>query len=691
MSGPMGGGHGRRGGGAPGQKSMNFGPSLKRLLAQMGPEKGRVFFVICIAIIAVVMSVVSPKIMGNATNEIFGGYLSQSVVTPMLEPVIEQQVAAGQLPAGTTTDNFCELYESNDACKQAVIDMFQSAIDNNQLPAGVDAASANDQLQMLNSLTFTPGHGIDYGALGDILLLILMLYVISAVFSWLQGFLLAGVVQRTMYRLRRDIERKINRLPLKYFDGQTRGEVLSRVTNDIDNVGQSLQQSFSQVLQAILTVIGVLVMMLTISWQLSLVAIATIPVAGIIMVFIMKRSQKEFVAQWDWTGKLNSHIEEMHTGHALVQVFGQKQAAKDTFQVRNDRVYNSSFKAQFISMLIQPAMTFVTNLNYVVIAVVGGLKVASGSMSLGDVQAFIQYSRQFTQPITQIASQMNQLQSGVASAERVFELLDEPEESSDPTNPVVLDSISGRVEFEDVTFSYSPDKPLIENLDLWAKPGQTVAIVGHTGAGKTTLVNLLMRFYEVDGGRITLDGVDTATMTRDFLRSKFGMVLQDTWLFEGTIRDNIAYGSVEGATEEQIMQAAEATYVDRFVRHLPDGYDTIIDAEGSNISAGQKQLLTIARAFLSDPAILILDEATSSVDTRTEVLIQRAMNKLREGRTSFVIAHRLSTIRDADVIVVMDEGKIVEKGNHEELISERGTYFDLYNSQFEAPVEDLTA
>ncbi|MET0714199.1 MAG: ABC transporter ATP-binding protein, partial [Mycetocola sp.] len=502
-----------------------------------------------------------------------------------------------------------------------------------------------------------------------------------------QALVLNGVVQRTMYRLRADVESKVNRLPLSYFDRMPRGELLSRVTNDIDNVSQTLQQTLSQVLVSLLSVIGVLVMMFSISPLLACIALITIPLTVFITSVIAKRSQKKFVAQWAYTGELNAQIEEMYTGHAIVKVFGRSREVGKRFSDKNAELYEASFGAQFISGIIMPSMMFVGNLVYVAIAVVGGLQVATGALSLGSVQAFIQYSRQFTQPLTQLGSMANLLQSGVASAERVFELFDADEQLADPDAPASPPAHSGRLVFEDVSFSYSPDKPLIRNLDLVAEPGHTIAIVGPTGAGKTTLVNLILRFYELDGGRITLDGVDVARMTRLDLRSRVGMVLQDTWLFGGTIRDNIAYGRPD-ATEEEILEAARATYVDRFVHSLPDGYDTVLDDEASNVSAGEKQLLTIARAFLAHPSVLILDEATSSVDTRTEVLVQKAMSTLRKDRTSFVIAHRLSTIRDADVILVMEEGRIVEQGNHDTLLAQGGAYYNLYNAQFAAPVSD---
>jgi ATP-binding cassette subfamily B multidrug efflux pump len=511
---------------------------------------------------------------------------------------------------------------------------------------------------------------------------------VSLLLGIVQGRVTARIVQRTMFRLRQRSQAKLARLPLSFFDGQSRGEVLSRVTNDIDNLAQNLQQTMSQLVLSVLTIIGVLAMMIWISWLLALIALVTIPLSLVLARELPKRSKPHFVKQWSTTGKLNGHVEEMYTGHTLVKVFGRQKEAAQTFDEHNDALYNASFRGQFIAGCMQPAMMFLGNINYVVVAVVGGLRVASGTLSLGDVQAFIQYSRQFAQPLNQVASMTNLLQSAVASAERVFALLDAKEQQPDKEGAIVPGEVRGRVAFEHVSFSYSPDKPLIEDLSLAVDPGQTVAIVGPTGAGKTTLVNLLMRFYEVTGGRITVDGIDTADMTREGLRSKTGMVLQDAWVFGGTIRDNIAYGAL-GASDEAIVTAAKATHVDHFVRTLPDGYDTVLDDEGSNVSAGEKQLITIARAFLAEPAILILDEATSSVDTRTEVLIQRAMRKLRQGRTSFIIAHRLSTIRDADLILVMEDGAIVEKGTHDELVIAGGAYQRLYAAQFAQAVVEV--
>ncbi|HEX6760669.1 MAG TPA: ABC transporter ATP-binding protein [Propionibacteriaceae bacterium] len=639
----------------PVEKSLNFLPSLKRLLGHLAPERMILSLVVLLAITGIVMNVLGPKILGMATDVIFTGVLGKNL--------------------------------SRGATKEQVV-------------AELRAQGNNTFADMVERLNIIPGQGIDFTLLGKLLLVALGLYLLASLFLWLQGYLLNGAVQRSIYTMRSQVEGKINRLPLSYFDKQTRGELLSRVTNDIDNISQALQQALSQLLTSLLTVIGVTVMMFVISPVLALIALVTIPVAILVITLIGRRSQKLFIQQWKSTGELNGHIEEAFTGHSLVKVFGRQREVEAVFAERNHTLYSASFGAQFISGLIMPTMFFIGNLNYVAIAVVGGLRVASGTMNLGDVQAFIQYTRMFTQPLTQLASLANLLQSGVASAERVFEVLDESEQV--PEEASSLNPTCGRVAFEHIWFSYDADaakgddpleppkktkKPLITGLSLVAEPGSTVAIVGPTGAGKTTLVNLIMRFYELDRGRITLDGVDIATVPRSALRSNIGMVLQDTWLFHGTIRENIAYGRPT-ATEEEIHAAAEATYVDRFVHALPAGYDTVLDEEASNISAGEKQLITIARAFLADPALLILDEATSSVDTRTEVLVQRAMAALRTERTSFVIAHRLSTIRDADVILVMQDGQIVEQGTHHELLEARGHYFDLYNSQFTAAIEE---
>jgi len=531
-------------------------------------------------------------------------------------------------------------------------------------------------------------HRVDFGHVGQIVSVVIALNVGASACALFQGRLTATMVQRAVLGLREQVEAKLARLPLSYFDRQPRGEILSRVTNDIDNLQQSIQQTLSQLVTSLLTIVGVLTLMFVVSWQLALIALVTVPASVVGTRKLAQRAQPQFINQWKFTGRLNSHVEEMYTGHALVAAFGQREEALATFNEQNEALYRASSRAQFISGTIQPLMMFMSNLNYVLVAVVGGLLIASGTLTLGAVTAFIQYSRQFSQPLTQVASMANLLQSSVASAERVFALLDAPEQVPDAAEPARPTEVRGRVEFDDVSFRYVPDRPLIEHVSLTVEPGQTVAIVGPTGAGKTTLVNLLMRFYEVDSGAILLDGVDTARMSREELRGLTGMVLQDAWLFGGTIEENIAYGSL-GATHEQVVEAAKATYVDRFVRTLPDGYDTVLEDEATNVSAGERQLITIARAFLARPAVLILDEATSSVDTRTEVLLQRAMASLRQGRTSFVIAHRLSTIRDADVILVMENGQIVEQGTHTVLLAAGGAYARLYQAQFARAMEEV--
>ncbi|MDR0782793.1 MAG: ABC transporter ATP-binding protein/permease, partial [Propionibacteriaceae bacterium] len=653
----------------PAEKAINFWPSLKRLISYLKPERIKLIFVFVFGLIGVSLNVYAPKLLGRATDTIFSGVIGRMIGEQLAQPQFAQALPQICAQLG------CDPANLTKADVLAIIDFAnQAGASGPDVPA--------QMMDMLQAIDFTPGVGIDFSHLGLIMLAALGLYVTSATVMIAMGLFLNRIVQRTVYSMRQQVATKLDSLPLSYFDHQPRGELLSRVTNDIDNISQSLQQTLQQVIQSVLMVLGVLIMMLTISPWLTLVAVITIPVSIIAVMQIAKRSQRKFAAVWKNTGELNSQVEEAYTGQALVKVFGRHREVEAEFNAKNQELYEAAFGAQFLSNIIMPVMGFIGNIGYVVIAVAGGLMVAAGNISLGSVQAFIQYSRQFTQPINQIASMMNLLQSGVASAERVFEVVDEAEQSEEGTDELPS-NIAGAVTFDDVVFSYAADKPLITGLSLKAEPGQTIAIVGPTGAGKTTLVNLLMRFYDITDGRITLDGVDTVTVPRAALRSQIGMVLQETWLFHGTIRENIAYGRPE-ASDDEIMAAAKATYVDRFVRSLPEGYDTVIDEEGSNVSAGEKQLLTIARAFLADPSILILDEATSSVDTRTEVLVQRAMGALRKGRTSFVIAHRLSTIRDADTILVMEHGDIVEQGNHRALISQKGAYYDLYQSQFSA-------
>jgi ATP-binding cassette subfamily B multidrug efflux pump len=640
------GGPGGFGGMAPAGRSKDPWGTVRRLLARLRPEWGALIAAALLTAAGVAFLVLGPRILGNATNVIFNGVVGQTL--------------AGHFPPGTTS--------------AAVITYLRS--------------HGQGQLaSMLSGTSFVPGAGIDYRSLGVDLGLAATVYLVGAAFSWGQGYLMAGVTQRVMYGLRRDVETKLSRLPLSYFDSHPHGDILSRVTNDIDNLSTTLQQGLGQLLNSLLTVVGVLVMMFLISPILAAVSVVLVPLSFVCSVAVIRRSQRQFTAQWEWTGALNGHVEEMHTGHELVTVFGRRDTEIVEFHRLNEKMYQASFRAQFLSGIIQPIMQLLANVNYVVIAAFGGVRVASGQMSLGDVQAFIQYSRQFTMPITQIASQMNMLQSGLASAERVFELLLAGEEEPETAAPATLTAPTGRVTLEGVGFSYAADKPLIAGFDLAANPGDTIAIVGPTGAGKTTIVNLLMRFYEIQQGRISLDGISTRELTRAAVRSAFGMVLQDTWLFAGSIRDNIAYAR-DGATDAEVVAAAAAAHADQFIRTLPEGYATLLDEDASNISSGQRQLLTIARAFLADPAILILDEATSSVDTRTEVLIQQAMARLRQGRTSFVIAHRLSTIRNATTIVVMDQGHIVEQGSHAELMQRRGFYHELYQSQFAAPMAE---
>jgi ATP-binding cassette subfamily B protein len=631
-------------GSGPDNRSLDFKVSGRRLLAQFKPERLTLYGMLFCVVVSVGLNVVGPKILGQATDLVFAGIVGR------------------EMPAG--------------ASKEQVLDSMRQR-------------GEGEVADMLRSTDFTPGEGIDFGAVANVLLFALVVFLVAGLLMAVATRLVNAAVNRTMFRMREDVQTKMSRLPLSYFDKRQRGEVLSRATNDIDNIGQTLQQSLGQLINSLLTIVGVLAVMFWLSWILALVALVTVPLSAVVAARVGKRSQPHFVQQWRSTGKLNAHIEEMYTGHTLVKVFGRQEESARQFAEQNDALYEAGFRAQFNSGIMQPLMLFVSNINYVLVAVVGGLRVASGSLSIGDVQAFIQYSRQFSMPLTQVASMANLVQSGVASAERIFELLDAEEQTPDPAAGVRPEELRGRVALEHVSFRYDPEKPLIEDLSLVVEPGHTVAIVGPTGAGKTTLVNLLMRFYDVSGGRITLDGVDVAAMSRDELRAGIGMVLQDTWLFGGTIAENIAYGASREVTRGEIEEAARAAHADRFIRTLPDGYDTVIDDEGSGVSAGEKQLITIARAFLSDPVILVLDEATSSVDTRTEVLIQKAMAKLSHGRTSFVIAHRLSTIRDADTILVMENGSIVEQGAHADLLVGGGAYARLYEAQFAQAVAEV--
>lgn len=618
----------------PAERSRDFRGTAIRMVKRLAPQRFLTATVITLSMAGIAIGVIGPQILGHATDLLFNGVIGR------------------QLPAGQSREQAVEAARTRGDGQFA---------------------------QMLSGMNVTPGQGVDFHAIGMTLALALSLYLMAGMLAWVQARLLNVTVQRTVVALRTDVENKIHRLPLSYFDSRQRGEILSRVTNDVDNIQTSLQMSINQLLSSMLTLVAVLAMMLSISPLLAVITLATVPLSLWVTRAIARRSQRLFVAQWANTGKLNAHIEETYSGFTIVKTYGHRAEAEAVFADRNAEVYRSAFGAQFFSGLVSPATAFIGNLSYVAVAVVGGLKVASGGLTLGSIQAFSQYVRQFNQPLTQVSAMYNTLQSGLASAERVFELLDADEETPDPLAAATAPTGSARVEFEDISFGYSPGQPVIEGLSLRVEPGQTVAIVGPTGAGKTTLVNLLMRFYDVDSGRILLDGIDVSTMTRHDLRSRVGMVLQDTWLFGGTIAENIAYGRPD-ASEEEILEAARAAHVDRFVRTLPDGYDTKIADDGENISAGEKQLITIARAFLARPQLLILDEATSSVDTRTELRIQRAMAELRRDRTSFIIAHRLSTIRDADRIVVMDGGRVTESGTHTELLARHGAYFAMTQS-----------
>jgi ATP-binding cassette subfamily B protein len=622
-------GRGPMGGGATGEKAKDIAGTLKRLMEYLKPERTRFIVVFFLAVASTAFSVAGPKILGLATTKLGAGILARYYYYIPLWMAIQKK-----MPAATI-----------------------------------------EHLRQQPMLLF------DFGYIGRILLLLLGFYLISALCMYVMGYVMSSVSQLTVYRMRNDVKEKLDRLPLKYFDQHTYGEILSRVTNDMDNIATTLQQSLTQLITAVVTVVGILVMMLTISPLLTLIALVTLPASGIIAAVIAKNSQKFFADQQNYLGELTGHVEEMYGGHKIVKVFGHEEDSIAKFREINARLYGVGWKAQFMSGIIYPALNLVTNIGYVLVCVAGGLLVAKRVIEIGDIQAFIQYNQQFTQPILQVANIANILQSTIASAERVFEVLNEEEEIPDREDAQVIAFPKGQVRFEHIKFGYKDGAPLMEDISIDMPEGEIIAIVGPTGAGKTTLVNLIMRFYDVQGGRITVDGVDIREMRRADLRRMFGMVLQDTWLFNGTIRENISYGR-EGATEEEVIDAARAAYCDHFIRTLPDGYETVLNEEASNISQGQRQLLTIARAFLADPPMLILDEATSNVDTRTEVLIQQAMAKLMKNRTSFVIAHRLSTIRDANLILVMNHGAIIEQGTHKELLARGGFYADLYNSQF---------
>ena len=624
----------QRGAAPPATRSRDFTGSAVRLVKLLAPQRRTAVAVVALSLGGTAIGVVVPRILGHATDLLFNGVIGR------------------RLPAGITKE-------------QAV--------------AAARAHGDKAFADLLSGMHVVPGQGVDFGAVARTLALALVMYLVAAAMIYAQARLLNVTVRRSLQAVRSDIEEKIHRLPLAYFDTRQRGEVLSRITNDVDNLQTSLSMTITQLLSAVLTVTTVLLMMLTISPLLTGIALLTVPLSVVVTRAIARRSQRLFVAQWTSTGRLNAHIEESYSGFTLIRTFGQRDRIEDEFRGLNDEMYRASFGAQLVAGLLSPATTFIGNLSYVAVAVVGGVQVATGQITVGSIQAFIQYVRQFNAPLNQVASMYNTLQSGVASAERVFDLLDEPEESPDRESPLPLangEGPTGRVEFDRVRFGYRPGVPVIDDLSFTAEPGSTVAIVGPTGVGKTTLVNLLMRFYEVDSGRILLDDVDISTVSRQSLRSRIGMVLQDTWLFSGTIAQNIAYGRPD-AGEGEVIEAAKAAYVDRFVHTLPNGYQTWVSDGGGNISAGEKQLITIARAFLAKPQLLILDEATSSVDTRTELLIAQATHELRRDRTSFLIAHRLSTIRDADLILVMESGKIVEQGTHAELLARRGAFYQM--------------
>ncbi len=641
--------------GAPVEKAKDLKGTLKKLVLHLKPHWAGLIVVLIVTIASTAFAIASPKILGHATNQIVDDYVSMKAYDTVME----------KLPKGT-------VLPSNMTGADVLKMMPQDQID--KIPEA--------QLNTLKNLSFASRPTFHFDAIRNIILLLLGLYLFSALFSYIQGWIMTNITQKVTYELRRDISRKINRMPLSYFDKRTYGEVLSRVTNDVDTISQSLNQSLTQIVSAVVMLIGILAMMLSISWLLTIIAILVLPVSFTLIGFITKRSQVQFVRQQELLGDINGHVEEMYAGHQVMRVFNGEKSSVEKFSHINTQLYDSAWRAQFFSGLMFPLMNFVGNLGYVGVAVAGGWLAINGHIKIGDIQAFIQYVQQFNQPIAQTANIANVLQATAAAGERVFEFLEEPEQAPNPDPAVELESPKGRVVFSDVVFGYDPKKPIIKKLSATIEPGSRVAIVGPTGAGKTTLVNLLMRFYDADKGSITIDGVDIKTMKREDVRKMFGMVLQDTWLFSGSIRDNLKYGAPD-ATEEQMIATAKKAHVDHFVSSLPGGYNMELNEEANNISQGEKQLLTIARAMLENSPMLILDEATSSVDTRTEVLIQQAMDTLMEGKTSFVIAHRLSTIRDADLILVMKDGNVIEQGNHASLMEQNGFYADLYNSQFE--------
>ena len=735
---PMGfGGPGGRHGGGPGgalgrpvEKAKNFRGTLKRLLRYLRPQTINLLIVLIFAVASTVFTVRAPKISGDAINQMTNGFVAKQMVegvekaqskissqnqstSTALDPAMLKKLAtltpnqlkAFQNMASLPPIHVVPLSDHNFKIDSGILannvekfiedvktlpkDLMPSSSSSASSSIDLSKTSQSDLNKYINDIRDTGGN-IPFDAIWKTLMELLLIYILSSLATFVMQFVMSGVAQKTVYNLRRNLDDKLARLPLKYYDSHTNGEILSRMTNDIDTISTTLQQSLTQLITSVMQIVGYVWMMLTISWTLTLIVLATLPFYILVTVIIAKNSQKYFSAQQKHLGELSGHTEEMYTGHKIVKAFGHEQDAIETFGKINDKHYAAAWKAQFLSGMMYPMMNFISNIGYVLIAVVGGIYAAQKLLGLGDITAFIQYSRSFSMPIIQTANIANVIQSTIACAERVFEVLDEEEEIADPEDAKIIALPRGDVKFDHVKFSYNENEPLIEDMNLDIKKGETIAIVGPTGAGKTTLVNLLMRFYEIKGGRISFDGVDIREMNRGNLRTMFGMVLQDTWLFNGTIEDNIKYGR-EDATHDEIVLAAKAARADHFIRSLPDGYKTILNEEASNISQGQKQLLTIARAILADPAVLILDEATSSVDTRTEVRIQKAMGVLMEGRTNFVIAHRLSTIRDAKLILVMNHGTIIEKGTHNELLDKKGFYADLYNSQFVGPVIDEKA